>query len=242
MLYKLDKLFILILNLNSQLFPIIFSGCIYMVGSDLHVYICLHINPIPLKLRAEKTWQMSEGGKKQKNKILVCGHAASAKNMVSHFTKQLEEMNHQAIPQVFKSILAHRHSVSCLKCAVHLNRLVKMYVMWKVCLVKCASLIIVFPSISVSPCSSPFPTPLSWRPYLFGAGCFAIKTPWWVLPLPSLAPSTACNCTLHQSSHPPLLLMCLLVYFLAHSAVRQSHSFFFSRFSIVFFSHHVYVC
>lgn len=147
-------------------------------------------------------------------KIKVCGHAASAKYMVSHFTEQLEQMNHQAIPQVFKSILAYRHSVSCLICVVHLNRHVKKYVMWKVCLLKCASLIMVFPSISVPPPPpSPSPTPLSWRPYLFGAGCFAIKTPWWVLLLPSLAPSVACNCILHHSTPPPLPLICLLVYF-----------------------------
>lgn len=25
----------------------------------------------------------------------------------------------------------------------------------------------------------------SWRPYLFGAGCFSIKTPWWVFPIHS---------------------------------------------------------
>lgn len=89
----------------------------------------------------------------------VCGHAASAKYMVSHFTEQLEQMNHQAVPLVFKSILAHRHSVSCLICVVHLNRHVKKYVMWKVCLLKCASLIMVFPSISVSPPPTP-PHPL----------------------------------------------------------------------------------
>ena len=133
--------------------------------------------------------------------------------MVSHFKEQLEQMNHQAIPQIFKSILAHRHSVSCLICVVHLSRHVKKYVIWKVYLLKCASLIMVFPSISVSP--HPFhppPTPVSWIPYLFGAGCFAIKTPWWVLLLPSLAPSAACNC-IHRHSTPPLPLICLLVYF-----------------------------
>lgn len=110
--------------------------------------------------------------------------------MVSHFTEQLEQMNHQSIPKVFKSILAHRHSVSCLMCVVHLNRHVRTYVMWRVCLLKSASLIMVFPSISES---LPHPPP-SWRPYLFGAGCFTIKTPWWVLLLPSLAPSAACKC------------------------------------------------
>lgn len=37
----------------------------------------------------------------------------------------------------------------------------------------------------------------SWRPYLFGAGCFSIKTPWWVFPIhfqhafPSLQQTTA---------------------------------------------------
>lgn len=160
----------------------------------------------------------------------VCGHAASAKYMVSHFTEQLEQMNHQAVPLVFKSILAHRHSVSCLICVVHLNRHVKKYVMWKVCLLKCASLIMVFPSISVSPPphptppSSPSPTALSWRPYLFGAGCFAIKTPWWVLLLPSLAPSAACNCILRHSTPPLLPLICLLVYFQHMPQSLCSHS------------------
>lgn len=158
----------------------------------------------------------------------VRGHAASAKYMVSHFTEQLEQMNHQAVPLVFKSILAHRHSVSCLICVVHLNRHVKKYVMWKVCLLKCASLIMVFPSISVpptpTPTSSPSPTALSWRPYLFGAGCFAIKTPWWVLLLPSLAPSAACNCTLHRSTPPLLPLICLLVYFQHMPQSLCSHS------------------
>lgn len=95
-----------------------------------------------------------------RKKIKVCGHAASAKYMVSHFTEQLEQMNHQAIPQVFKSILGHRRSVSCLICVVHLNRHVKKYVMWKVCLLKCASLIMVFPSISVSPHPLHPPPPL----------------------------------------------------------------------------------
>lgn len=94
-----------------------------------------------------------------KKKIKVCGHPASARYMVSHFTEQLEQMNHQAVPQVFKSILAHRHSVSCLICVVHLSRHVKKYVMWKVYLLKCASLIMVFPSISVSP-----PTPFTLPP------------------------------------------------------------------------------
>lgn len=107
----------------------------------------------------------------------------------------------------------------CFLCVVHLNRHVKEYVMWKVCLLKYASLIMVFPSISVSttrstiphPLHSP-PPPVSWRPYLFGAGCFAIKTPWWVLLLPSLASSAACNCIL-RSTHPPLPLICVLLYF-----------------------------
>lgn len=94
----------------------------------------------------------------------VRGHAASAKYMVSHFTEQLEQMNHQAVPLVFKSILAHRHSVSCLICVVHLNRHVKKYVMWKVCLLKCASLIMVFPSISVPPPPHPLhPPPLPFH-------------------------------------------------------------------------------
>lgn len=161
----------------------------------------LHMYPFLLKLQkknGKKPWHMSE------EKNTVCGHAASAKYMVSHFTEQLEQMNHQSIPQVFKSILAHSHSVSCLICVVHLNRHVKNYVMWRVCLLKCASLIMVFPSISES----------SWRPYLFGAGCFTIKTPWWVLLLPSLAPSAACNC-IPRLAHCLffLLLICLLVYF-----------------------------
>lgn len=129
----------------SHRFSVVFTR----LGSDQHV--SAHV-PNPFKVKGEKTWQMS----KEKNK--VCGHAASAKYMVSHFTEQLEQMNHQAIPQIFKSILAHRHSVSCLICVVHLNRHVKKYVMWKVCLLKCASLIMVFPSISVSP--TPFTPPL----------------------------------------------------------------------------------
>lgn len=181
----------------------------------------LHMYPIPLKLGTEKK-SMTYVWRK---KIKVCGHAASAKYMVSHFTEQLEQMNHQAIPQVFKSISAHRRSVSCLVCVVHLNRHVKKYVMWKVCLLKCASLIMVFPSISVSP-PTPFtlPHPLSWRPYLFGAGCFAIKTPWWVLLLPSLAPSAACNCILRHSTPPSLPLICLLVYFQHIPQSLCSHS------------------
>lgn len=90
-----------------------------------------------------------------------------------------------------------------------LNGHVQECVMWKVCLLQCASLIMVFPSISVShtlpPSLLPYPTlhppspvALSRRPYLFGAGCFAIKTPWWVLPLPRSAPSAACKCTPHR--------------------------------------------
>lgn len=75
--------------------------------------------PIPLKLKETYV----RGEKK------VCGHAASAKYMVSHFTEQLEQMNHQAVTQVFKSISAHRHSASCLVRVVHLNRHVRKYVM-----------------------------------------------------------------------------------------------------------------
>lgn len=41
---------------------------------------------------------MSE--EKETNK--VCGHAASAKYMLSHFTEQLEQMNHQVIPAGFQ--------------------------------------------------------------------------------------------------------------------------------------------
>lgn len=94
---------------------------------------------------------------------------------------------------------------------LHLNRHVKKCVMWKVCLVRCASLIMGFPSIPVSPHPSPShhaSLPLSWRPYLFGAGCFAIKTPWWVLLFPLLTPSAACSDTLYQTR-----LLCLFVCF-----------------------------
>lgn len=112
----------------------------------------LHMYPFLLKLQ-EKKEKKNMTYVWRKNK--VCGHAASAKYMVSHFTEQLEQMNHQSIPQVFKSILAHRHSVSCLICVVHLNRHVKNYVMWRVCLLKFASLIMVFPSISESSSSPP---------------------------------------------------------------------------------------
>lgn len=105
----------------------------------------------------------------------VCGHAASAKYMVSHFTEQLEQMNHQAVPLVFKFILAHRHSVSCLICVVHLNRHVQKYVMWKVCLLKCASLIMVFPSISVSHPLRPPPSPFHEDPTSLGRDVLPLK-------------------------------------------------------------------
>lgn len=124
----------------------------------IQTYMFLHMYPIPLKLGRKKVTYVWR-------KKSVCGRAAFAKYMVSHFTEQLEQMNHQAIPQVFISILEHGHSVSCLICVVHLNRHVKKYVMWKVCLLNCPSLIMVFPSISVSshpphpsPPTSPFPT------------------------------------------------------------------------------------
>lgn len=42
-------------------------------------------------------------------------------------------------PAGFHIHLRTRTSSSCLICVVHLNRHVKKYVMWKVCLVKCAS-------------------------------------------------------------------------------------------------------
>lgn len=76
-------------------------------------------------------------------------------NIWYHTLLQREQMSHQAVPLVLKSILAHRRSVSCPVCVVHLNRHVRKYVMWKVCLLKCASLIMVFPFISVPPPSSP---------------------------------------------------------------------------------------
>lgn len=85
----------------------------------VQTYTSLHSYPVTSKLRRPK----------KKNMTYVCGHAASAKYMVSHFTEQLEQMNHQAVPLVFKFILAHRRSVSCLICVVHLTRHVQKYVM-----------------------------------------------------------------------------------------------------------------
>lgn len=92
---------------------------VFYLHGWIWTYMFLHLYPIPLK----------SGRPKKKNMTYVCGHAASAKYMVSHFTEQLEQMNHQAVPLDFKSILAHRHSVSCLICVVHLNRHVKKCVM-----------------------------------------------------------------------------------------------------------------
>lgn len=69
----------------------------------------------------------------RKKKHAIClkekknqSQCASAKYMISHFTEQFEQMNHQAIPQVLKSIFVHRHYVSCL---ISPNRHVKKYVM-----------------------------------------------------------------------------------------------------------------
>lgn len=110
---------------------------------------------VPFEVTGDERWHDTRLKKKTKS--------ASAKYMVSRFTGKLEQMIHQSIPQVFKSILAHRHSVSCLICVVHLNRHVRNYVMWRVCLLKCASLIMVFPSISESSRSPPL-TPMKTLP------------------------------------------------------------------------------
>lgn len=122
----------------------------------------------------------------------------------------------------------------------------KKCVMWILCLIKYARLIMAFPSISVSLHSSPFRhTHLSWRPYLFGAGCFAIKTPWWVLLFPS---STPIGC-MQQYSITHLLCFCFLFsplscgFFETHPAICilisqrdkfQRGLFFSSLFCIVF--------
>lgn len=98
-----------------------FCVCVLFTRLDLDLHVSALV-PNPFKVRETKK-------NPPKNMTYVCGHAASAKYMVSHFTEQLEQMNHQAVPLVFKSILAHRHSVSCLICVVHLNRHVKKYVM-----------------------------------------------------------------------------------------------------------------
>lgn len=163
--------------------------------------------------------------KRRRKKNKVCGHAAFAKYMVWHFTERLEQMNHQVILQVFKSIFAHRHSVSCLICVVHLNRHVKKYVIWKVCLLTCASSIMVFPSISVSP-TPPFtpPNPSHEDPTSLGRDVLPLKLHGEFSLLPSSAPSAACNRILCHSIPPSLPLICLLVYFQHIPQSLCSHS------------------
>lgn len=72
---------------------------------------------------------------------------SSAKYMVSHFTEWLGQMNHRGRPRPGSDILFPV-----------LNAHVQECVMWKVCLLQCASLIMVFPSISVSHTLSSLPS------------------------------------------------------------------------------------
>lgn len=147
--------------------------------------------------------------------------------MVWHFTEQLEQMSHGVMPQVFKSILALRRPASCLVCVVHLNRHVKQNVMWKVCLLKCASLIMVFPSISVSPLHpptlfTPF-TPSHEDPTSLGRDVLPLKLHGEFLTSPlgsmRLYPPP------QQHHPPPLPLICFLVYFQHIPLSLCTHSF-----------------
>lgn len=115
--------------------------------------------------------------------------AMSAKYMVSHFAERLEQMNNQAVPPFFFCFcrLPSRRAdvllpASCVLCTQKSMSCEK-------CLLKCASLLMVFPSISVSPPLHPLhlpPPPYHEDPTSLGRdvlplklhGEFCLSPPW----------------------------------------------------------------
>lgn len=155
----------------------------------------LHMYPIPLKLSRGKN--MTDAWRKNQSLWTCC--ICQIYGITLYGAAWADESS-SAILQVFKFISAYRHSVSCLICVVHLNRHVKKYVMWKVCLLKCASLIMVFPSISVSPHPlHPPPPPSHEDPTSLGRdvlplklhGEFCLSPPWLPLQHATVYPVTA---------------------------------------------------
>lgn len=138
-------------------------------------------------------------------------HMRHRPNIWYHTLEQLEQMNHQAVPLVFKSISPHGHSVSCPACVVHLNRRVK-----RVRNVKsvCSGLIMIFPFISspsLPPSLLPSHSPsLHEDPTSLGRDVLPLKLhgEFRLCPSPRLPQQHAT-----VSSPPPLPLICLLVHF-----------------------------
>lgn len=115
--------------------------------------------------------------------------------------------------QVFKSVLGSRHTFppSCVCCALKQTHTHQKSVMWKVCLLKCACLIMVFPSISVSPPPSLPPSALTFRedPTSLGQDVLPLKLHGEFVFAPSLAQQHA---SVLRRSPPPLSAVTFLTF------------------------------